>query len=139
MYRDNYLQKIKLLGYLDVGIWIKKKKDKVISNKIIAVSDSIKKKNFIVLDNFIKAVKKNDNKIKVLIKTESELKKLVHENNDRKNSEFFLIFCNDELIEYFANTPSKQITFCSLLSLDEITNQAKKTIWEEFLKFKNYE
>ena len=74
MYRDNYLQKIKLLGYLDVGIWIKKKKDKVTSNKIIAVSDSIKKKNFIVLDNFIKAVKKNDNKIKVLIKTESELK-----------------------------------------------------------------
>lgn len=139
MYRDNYLQKIKLLSILDVGIWIKKKKDKEISNKIVIVSELVKKQHSIIVGDFIKAVKKNTSKIKILILTESEIKDLIIESDSKKFSNFLLIFCNNEFIQNFKNISIKKITFSSLFSLEKITNQIKINIWDEFLKFKDYE
>ena len=139
MYRDNYLQKIKLLSILDVGIWIKKKKDKEISNKIIIVSELVKKQHSIIVGDFIKAVKKNTSKIKILILTESEIKNLIIESDSKKFSNFLLIFCNNEFIQNFKNISIKKITFSSLFALEKITNQIKINIWDEFLKFKDYE
>ena len=139
MSRDNYIQKIKLLDYLDVGIWVKKKQGKAISHKVILVSDLIKKQHSIILESFIKAIKKNDSKIRILVQSESEIKNLIIENNDNKSSKFLLIFCSEELIEYFKNISRKKIIFSNLFSSDNITNQSKKFIWEEFLKFKDYE
>ena len=103
-----------------------------------------------VINNFIKAVNDNSNKVSIKSLQANAIEELYEEKNPEIITSINLVFCTNiiknrasEALEYkenlFISKNNNIFLFNTLLSSDKITNDIKKSIWENFIFLKNYE
>ena len=150
MSKGNILNKIKLLDVMNTGIWIKKKINQNERIKNIYILEALRASHGDIISNFIKAVNDNSNKISIKFLQANLIEELCEEKNPEIITSINLVFCTNiiknrasEALEYkenlFISKNNNIFLFNTLLSSDKITNDIKKSIWENFIFLKNYE
>ena len=151
MSKSDYHDKIKLLEALDIDLWVNKKNsqiDNTIARNII-IQDFIYEKQPEIIDNFLVAAKKSLKDVEVSYLNFEKIINLTTTELNSSVKSIFLIICNDDVVrrittskfkdKYIKETKNNRYMFNTLLVSDNITNEIKKAIWEDFLQIKDYE
>ena len=154
MSKNEYFKKIDLLELLSVGIWIKKdRRNKKVNKycKTIVVLEDMNNKHKDIVENFINAAKEFYNGIKVDFLDQKDIISLKDFESEHKEKNIFLILCDKETKSeltdklsfnedfYVNNVKNNIFLFNTLLSSEKVTNNIKKSIWNNFIYIANYE
>ena len=147
MSNDSYLNKINLLKLLKADIYIKKNKhlfEKNFYHKQVIINDILKKKHYKLIDNFLSAAKEfYPNLIVNFLSTDDILLRIENLKELDKNY-ISLIFCDKDTLNnlpthlichdniYKSNLNKNIFLFNTSLVSDNISNDVKKLIWNDF-------
>ena len=147
MSNDNYLNKINLLKLLKADIYIKKDKHLIEKNfyhKEVIINNTLKKKHYKLIENFLSAAKEfYPNFIVNFLSTDDILLRIEKLKEIDKNY-ISLIFCDKDTLNnlpphlichdniYKSNLNKNIFLFNTSLVSDNISNDVKKLIWNDF-------
>ena len=147
--KDNYEDKINFLKILNIDFWVTKP-IKISYKKKIFVSTSINKKHKKLIESFQENTRKFEKSINFQIFDKKNDIKINTDFEEKSFSKYFIL-CDastksllvSELQEFekiYKNKSGNEIfIFNTLFESDNISNETKKLIWEDFQFFTKYE